>query len=38
MANDYKFLVQSTLASEPGSMVGLSVIPFDIHIMHKEAK
>ncbi len=38
VANDYKFLVQSTLASEPGSMVGLSVIPFDIHIMHKEAK
>ncbi|MBE7026942.1 MAG: ABC transporter ATP-binding protein [Ruminococcaceae bacterium] len=38
VANDYKFLVQSTLASEPGSMVGLSVVPFDIHIMHKEAK
>ncbi len=38
VANDYKFLVQSTLASEPGSMVGLNVVPFDIHIMHKEAK
>ena len=35
-ANDFDFLVHSTLASEPGSMVGLNVVPFDIHIMHKE--
>ena len=37
-ANDYKFMIHSTLASEPGSRVGLTVIPFDIHIMHKEAE
>ena len=37
-ANDYKFMIHSTLASEPGSRVGLIVIPFDIHIMHKEAE
>ena len=36
-ANDYKFMIHSTLASEPGKRVGLTVIPFDIHIMHKEA-
>lgn len=36
LANDYEFLIHSTLASEPGSVVGLKVIPFDIHIMHKE--
>lgn len=35
-AYDYKFMIHSTLASAPGSRVGLSVIPFDIHIMHKE--
>lgn len=32
----YKFLVHSTLATSPGETVGLSVKPFDIHIMHKE--
>ena len=37
-ANDYKFMIHSTLASEPGTRVGLTVIPFDIHIMHKEAE
>lgn len=37
-ANDYKFMIHSTLASEPGARVGLTVIPFDIHIMHKEAE
>ena len=37
-ANDYKFMIHSTLASEPGTRVGLSVIPCDIHIMHKEAE
>ncbi len=36
LANEHEFLVHSTLASEPGTMVGLCVIPFDIHIMHKE--
>jgi len=35
-ANGYDFLVQSTLASDVGSKVGLKVVPFDIHIMHKE--
>ena len=35
-ANNYKFLVQSTVARQPGQTVGLSVKPFDIHIMHKE--
>ncbi len=35
-AQSYKFLVHSTLASKPGEIVGLSVKPFDIHIMHKE--
>ena len=37
LANEYKFLIHSTLASTPGDTVGLFVIPFDIHIMHKEA-
>lgn len=35
-APGFDFLVQSTLASEVGSSVGLTFIPFDIHIMHKE--
>ncbi len=35
-AAGFDFLVQSTLASEVGKTVGLSVVPFDIHIMHKE--
>ena len=35
---DYKFLVQSTKASQVGENVGLCVKPFDIHIMHKEAQ
>ena len=34
----YKFLVQSTKASQVGENVGLSVKPFDIHIMHKEGE
>lgn len=34
--NGFDMLVQSTLASAPGETVGLTVIPFDIHIMHKE--
>lgn len=34
-ANGYDFLIHSTLASEAGSQVGLCVVPFDIHIMHK---
>lgn len=36
--SDYKFLVQSTKASQVGESVGLSVKPFDIHIMHKEGE
>ena len=35
-ANGFDFLVQSTLASNMGETVGLRVVPFDIHIMHKE--
>ncbi len=35
---NYKFLVQSTKASQVGENVGLSVKPFDIHIMHKEGE
>ena len=35
-ANGFSFLVHSTLASDVGNTVGLTVIPFDIHIMHKE--
>ena len=35
-ANGFDFLVQSTLASNVGETVGLRVVPFDIHIMHKE--
>ena len=35
-ANGQDFLVHSTIASIVGSQVGLSVVPFDIHIMHKE--
>lgn len=31
----YTFMVHSTLPAEEGSRVGLSVIPFDIHIMKK---
>lgn len=32
---DSKWLVHTTKFSEPGKRVGLSVDPFDIHIMHK---
>ncbi len=35
-ANEHDFLIHSTLASDVGSQVGLCVVPFDIHIMHKE--
>lgn len=34
-AHGLDFMIHSTLASEVGQTVGLSVIPFDIHIMHK---
>lgn len=34
-AHGFDFMIHSTLASEVGQTVGLSVIPFDIHIMHK---
>ena len=31
----YRWKVHTTLYEEPGREVGLSVIPYDIHIMHK---
>ncbi len=34
----FTFMVHSTMAESVGKMVGLSVIPFDIHIMHKSAE
>lgn len=37
-AKDFKFLVHSTIASEPESNVCFKFKPFDIHIMHKEAQ
>ena len=32
----FTFMVHSTQAEEIGRTVGLNVIPFDIHIMHKQ--
>lgn len=34
----FTFMVHSTLAEPVGKSVGLSVVPFDIHIMHKTAE
>lgn len=34
----FTFKVHSTMAESVGKTVGLSVIPFDIHIMHKSAE
>lgn len=34
----FTFMVHSTMAEPVGKTVGLSVIPFDIHIMHKSAE
>ena len=34
----FTFMVHSTMAESVGKTVGLSVIPFDIHIMHKSAE
>ena len=34
----YHWKIHSTLYEEPGREVGLSVIPYDIHIMHKMAE
>ena len=34
----FTFTVHSTMAEPVGKTVGLSVIPFDIHIMHKSAE
>ena len=34
----FTFMVHSTMAESVGKTVGLSVIPFDIHIMHKCAE
>ena len=33
--NGFNWKIHSTLYEEPGREVGLSVIPDDIHIMHK---
>ena len=35
IAGGYEWLVHSTVAAEPGTQVSLSVIPFNIQIMHK---
>ncbi len=34
----FTFMVHSTMAESVGKTVGLSVIPFDIHIMHKKVR
>ena len=34
-AYDFSWLVHSTKAAEPGSFIGMSLNPEDIHIMHK---
>lgn len=34
----FTFMVHSTIAEPVGKMVGLSVVPFDIHIMHKSTE
>lgn len=34
----FTFMVHSTMVESVGKTVGLSVIPFDIHIMHKSAE
>lgn len=34
----YRWKIHSTLYEEPGREVGFSVIPYDIHIMHKMAE
>ena len=34
----FTFMVHSTQAEPAGKTVGLSVVPFDIHIMHKSAE
>lgn len=34
-AYDYRWIVHSTQAAEKGSAVGLTFVPYDIHIMHK---
>ena len=36
--NGFDWKIHSTLYEEPGREVGLSVIPDDIHIMHKMAE
>ena len=33
----YTFKVHSTTMQPAGSRVGLTIVPFNIHIMHKEA-
>ena len=36
-AGDYRWKVHSTAMHPAGSAVGLSIVPFNIHIMHREA-
>ncbi len=35
-ARGYKWLIQSTKSEEEGSMIGMKILPNDIHIMHAE--
>ena len=37
-AYDFRWIVHSTQAAEKGSAVGLTFVPYDIHIMHKMPK
>ena len=37
LAGGYRWKVQSTAMQPVGSEVGLSIVPFNIHIMHREA-
>jgi len=36
-AGGYRWKVHSTVMQPVGSEVGLSIVPFNIHIMHREA-
>ena len=37
LAGGYRWKVHSTAMQPVGSEVGLSIVPFNIHIMHREA-
>lgn len=34
-AAGYNWMIHSTKMEEPGSIIGMRIDPFDIHIMHK---